>query len=85
MRGGYVKWLRPGVDDFEGEVELGRAHAEAMKNTVHGMTALRATPKSRMRSRDSGRTFARAPSGRRPCDIRASVIDADANDGDETA
>jgi hypothetical protein len=46
------KMVEAGVDDVEAEIMIGRAHAEAMKNTVHGMTALRATPKSRMRSRE---------------------------------
>jgi hypothetical protein len=79
------KMAEAGVDDVEAEITIGRAHAEAMKNTVHGMTALRATPKSRMRSRDSARAFDRSPSGRRPWEVRAPTIEAEGADGDESA
>ena len=80
------KMTEAGVDDIEAEIAIGRAHGERMKSVIQGMTALRATPRSRLTSRTSARTFARSPSGRRPWDIRAPVIDASADDdGDETA
>jgi hypothetical protein len=75
-----------GVDDIAVEIAIGRAHGERMKSVIQGLTALRATPRSRLTSRASGRAFTRSPTGRRPWDIRAPTIDASVNDdGDETA
>jgi hypothetical protein len=74
-------------EDLEVERSLAKAHSEAMRNTIIGMTALRATPRSRDRPRDAGRTFDReTPSGQtRPWEVRAPTLEAEACDSDETA
>ena len=69
-------------DDLETELALAKAHQAAAKTAIYLMTSLRTTPRSRLTSRTTGRAFARSPSGRRPWDIRASVIDADVGDDD---
>jgi hypothetical protein len=71
-------------DHLEVEIALRRLHRATTRELASILGALRATPKSRMRSRDSGRAFARSPSGRRPWEVRAPTIDAEAVDGDET-
>jgi hypothetical protein len=74
-------------DHFETELAVARAHRETLASIIHGMTTLRATPRSRARPRDVGRTFDRLPPAgdRRPWEVRAPTIDAEASDGDETA
>jgi hypothetical protein len=53
---------------LEDELAIGRAHRDVVKSIIAGMTALRATPRSKVRPRDAGRAFDRAPSGPRPWD-----------------
>ena len=72
--------------DLEAELEVSRAHRDTTKSIVAGLTSLRATPRSRMESRNARDAFARAPSGRRPWDIEAQATEADeADNGDATA
>jgi len=80
------KMAEAGVEDPEVERALSRAHGEAMQNTIKGMTALRATPQARERSRNVGRLFDREPPAgkRRPWEVRAPTIEAEPVDGDET-
>jgi hypothetical protein len=75
------------ADHFETEREVAKAHRDAMAAIIAGMTTLRATPRSRLRPRDAGRTFDRElPAGhRRPWEARAPLIEGEAADGDETA
>ena len=75
-------------DHFETELAVARAHRETLAAVIQGMTTLRATPRSRVRPRDAGRTFDRLPpaGARRPWETRAPTIDAEVNaDGDATA
>jgi hypothetical protein len=53
---------------LEDELAIGRAHRDVVKSIIAGMTALRATPRSRVRPRDAARQFDRSPSGPRPWD-----------------
>jgi hypothetical protein len=53
---------------LEDELAIGRAHRDVVKSIIAGMTALRATPRSRVRPRDAARAFHRSPSGPRPWD-----------------
>ena len=80
---------RLGQSDAELELELAlaKAHREAMKASIYGMTALRATPRSRMASRNARTAFEASPRGRRPWEIRARVVSDPRgdDDGDETA
>jgi hypothetical protein len=71
-----------GVDDIEAEIALGRAHREAVKSIIAGLTALRAAPRARAASRDTGRAFGRSPSGRRPWDPPPTI---DQDDGEAPA
>jgi hypothetical protein len=71
--------------DLESELEIAGAHREASKAIISGLTALRATPRSRMESRDARNTFKHSPRGRRPWDIEAKVVKSDrAPELDET-
>ena len=54
--------------ELEDELEVAKAHREAMKAVIAGMTTLRVTPRSRIRIRTAGNAFAASPSGRRPWD-----------------
>jgi hypothetical protein len=72
-------------DHFETEVTIARAHRETVAAIIQGMTTLRATPRSRVRPRDAGRTFDRLPpaGAGRPWESRAPTIDAEVSgDGD---
>jgi hypothetical protein len=72
--------------DLEAELEVARAHRDTTKSIVAGLTSLRATPRSRMESRNARDAFARAPSGRRPWDIEAQATEVgEADNGDATA
>jgi len=57
-----------------------------MAAVIAGMTALRATPRSRLRPREAGRLFDREPPAgqARPWEARAPTIEAEAVDVDET-
>jgi hypothetical protein len=72
--------------DLEAELEVAAAHRDTTKSIIAGLIALRATPRSRMESRNARDAFARAPSGRRPWDIEAQATEAgEADYGDATA
>jgi hypothetical protein len=70
---------------FEDELAVARAHRETMKSIVFGMTALRATPRSRTRPRDAERLVARSPTGVRPweepLDAEPGLARVEAEDG----
>jgi hypothetical protein len=70
--------------DLEVELEIARAHRETTKAIIGGLTALRATPRSKMTSRRARDVYARSPSGRRPWDIEAKATTAaQADEADE--
>jgi len=58
-------------DSGEKAVVLATAHAAAAKIVAHLLTQLRATPRSRVASREAGPRVADAPRPQRPWDIRA--------------
>jgi hypothetical protein len=60
---------------LEAEQALARAHREAGKAVVHGLTALRATPRSRMAARESRSRFERGAGVFRPWEIVARKPD----------
>jgi hypothetical protein len=74
-------------DRIEAELVLVEAHRKAMAAVITGMTTLRATPRSRIRPRDAGRTLERLPAAgaTRPWETRAPTLEAEPGDGDETA
>lgn len=53
---------------FEDEDEVAKAHRDAFRAIVNGLTALRATPRARMEARAARNAFEAAPSGPRPWD-----------------
>jgi hypothetical protein len=69
-------------DHIEAELALTAAHGRVTTNIIRGLTSLRVTPRSRAPPRDVGRTFARSPSGRRPWELRAPLIEGSAADDD---
>jgi hypothetical protein len=76
--------------DLEDELEVSRAHCDVAKSIIVGLTALRATPRARMESRNARDAYARAPSGRRPWDIEARATEtstptSEVKNGDEIA
>jgi hypothetical protein len=54
------------------EKELAAAHRDTMKAVVHGLTTLRATPRSRMAAREGRSRFERGASFSRPWEIVAA-------------
>jgi hypothetical protein len=58
-------------DSGEEAVALATAHGAAAKIVAHLLTQLRATPRSRVASREAGPRVADAPRPQRPWDIRA--------------
>ena len=64
---------------LEAETELAAMHRETAKAVIAGLTALRATPRSRMAARE-GRSRVRARRGRfRPWEIVAKKCDGQAS------
>jgi hypothetical protein len=66
--------------DLNDELAVAKAHRETAKSIIAGMAALRATPRSRVRSRAAGNAFAAAPRGRRPwdLDVTAEAVETEA-------
>jgi hypothetical protein len=62
-------------DALEAEQLLARAHRETAKSVVHGLTALRATPRSRMAAREGRSRFERGAGAFRPWEIVAKKSD----------
>jgi hypothetical protein len=60
---------------LDAEQMLARMHRETAKSVVHGLTALRATPRSRMAAREGRSRFERGVSSFRPWDIVAKKSD----------
>ena len=60
---------------LEAEQLIARAHREAAKAVVHGLTTLRATPRSRMAARDGRSRFERGAGAFRPWEIVAKKSD----------
>jgi hypothetical protein len=58
---------------------LARMHRETAKSVVHGLTALRATPRSRMAAREGRSRFGRSASSFRPWEIVAKKSDGQAS------
>jgi hypothetical protein len=80
--------------DLEAELEVASAHRVTMKSIIEGLTALRATPKSKMMNSNASQlarnAFTRSPSGRRPWDIEATASKpsppmTEADDGEGTS
>jgi hypothetical protein len=55
----------------EAEKEIAAMHRDTMKAVIHGLTTLRATPRSRMAAREGRSRFARGTPSFRPWDIVA--------------
>jgi hypothetical protein len=67
---------------FEDEAKVAKAHRDALRAVVNGLTALRATPRARMEARVARNAFEAAPSGPRPWDpIEVETTEA-GSDGD---
>jgi hypothetical protein len=64
---------------LEAEQLLARMHRETAKSVVHGLTALRATPRSRMAAREGRSRFGRSASSFRPWEIVAKKSDGQAS------
>jgi hypothetical protein len=62
----------------EAEQLLARMHRETAKSVVHGLTALRATPRSRMAAREGRSRFERGAGSLRPWEIVAKKSDGPA-------
>jgi hypothetical protein len=60
---------------LEAEQMLARMHRETAKSVVHGLTALRATPRSRMAAREGRSRFGRGSGAFRPWEIVAKKSD----------
>ena len=63
---------------LEAEQLLARMHRETAKSVVHGLTALRATPRSRMAAREGRSRFERGAAAFRPWEIVAKKPDGPA-------
>jgi hypothetical protein len=63
---------------LEAEQLLARMHRETAKSVVHGLTALRATPRSRMAAREGRSRFERGAGAFRPWEIVAKKSDGPA-------
>jgi hypothetical protein len=63
---------------LEAEQLFARLHREAAKAVVHGLTALRATPRSRMAAREGRSRFERGAGMFRPWEITAKKSDGQA-------
>jgi hypothetical protein len=67
--------------DLEAEIEIAKAHRATTKAILDGLTALRATPRSRMASRDARNAFARSLPGPKPwerLDIDGEAVEPEA-------
>jgi hypothetical protein len=60
---------------LEAEQLVARMHRETAKSVVHGLTALRATPRSRMAAREGRSRFERGAGSLRPWEIVAKKSD----------
>ena len=65
-------------DALAAEAQLAAMHRETGKSIVHGLTALRATPRSRMAPREGRSKFERGPGAFRPWEIVARKSDGQA-------
>jgi hypothetical protein len=63
---------------LEAEQLIARMHRETAKSVVHGLTALRATPRSRMAAREGRSRFERGAGAFRPWEIVAKKSDGPA-------
>ncbi len=63
---------------LEAEQLLARMHRETAKSVAHGLTALRATPRSRMAAREGRSRFERGAGAFRPWEIVAKKSDGPA-------
>jgi len=63
---------------LEAEQLLARMHRETAKSVAHGLTALRATPRSRMAAREGRSRFERGAVAFRPWEIVAKKPDGPA-------
>jgi hypothetical protein len=70
--------LEDDPEALEAEQLIARAHREAAKSVVHGLTALRATPRSRMAAREGRSRFERGAGAFRPWEIVAKKSDGPA-------
>ena len=61
------------------EAQLAAMHRETAKAVIHGLTALRATPRSRMAARESRSRFERGAGALRPWEIVARKPDGQAS------
>ena len=61
------------------EAQLAAMHRETAKAVIHGLTALRATPRSRMAARESRSRFERGAAALRPWEIVARKPDGQAS------
>jgi hypothetical protein len=73
-----VALLADDPEALEAEQLFARAHREAAKAVVHGLTALRATPRSRMAAREGRSRFERGAAAFRPWEIVAKKPDGPA-------
>jgi hypothetical protein len=64
---------------LEAERMLAAMHRETAKSVVHGLTALRATPRSRMAAREGRSKFDRGAGAFRPWEIVAKKSDGQAS------
>ena len=64
---------------LEAEQALAAMHRETAKAVIHGLTALRATPRSRMAARESRSQFERGAGALRPWEIVAKKSDGQAS------
>jgi hypothetical protein len=65
-------------EGLEADALLATMHRETAKSIVHGLTALRATPRSRMAPREGRAKFERGPGPFRPWEIVARKSDGQA-------
>jgi hypothetical protein len=70
--------LEDDPEALEAEQLIARTHREAAKAVVHGLTALRATPRSRMAAREGRSRFERGAGAFRPWEIVAKKFDGQA-------
>jgi hypothetical protein len=64
-------------ETLEAEKLLGAIHRETTKAIANGLTALRATPRSRLSTRDGGSRTARRMNAFRPWEIVAKKVEPD--------
>jgi hypothetical protein len=76
---GMAKDATDVIEFLEIEHALAAVHRETAKSVIHGMTALRATPRSRMAPREGRSRFERGAGAFRPWDIVAKRNDGQAS------